>query len=116
MRKARHTLARFEEHSLALFAALVMGSTGVAAQVPAPTAPIEEHLLNAQAFEPASLPKPRSSRSADQAFGRADINNDGQLSHEEAQRLPAVADRFDAIDSNHDRVLSRDEFLRGVAN
>lgn len=111
MRKSR-TLARFEEHSLALFAALVMGGSGAAVHA-------REHgsLVQAQLQQPA----PRAARGEahqriDAAFDRADANGDGKLSREEAQRLPAVAERFDEIDSNGDRLLSREEFQRGVVD
>ncbi|KQP15594.1 hypothetical protein ASF45_28790 [Pseudorhodoferax sp. Leaf265] len=109
MRKFR-PLARFEEHSLALFAALVMGGTGAAVHA-------REYgtLVQAQVQQSA----PRAARDAahqrvDAAFDRADANGDGRLSREEAQRLPAVAERFDEIDRNGNRTLSREEFQRGV--
>lgn len=111
MRKSR-TLARFEEHSLALFAALVMGGSGAAVH-----AREVGSLVQAQLQQPA----PRAARGeahqhANAAFDRADANGDGKLSREEAQRLPAVAERFDEIDSNGDRSLSREEFQRGVVD
>ncbi|KQP11966.1 hypothetical protein [Pseudorhodoferax sp. Leaf267] len=116
MRKNRHTLARFEEHSLALFTALVMGSSGVAAQTQTAA---EGSMVHAQATVPVSRPVTpvvQRNASAEQAFGRADSNGDGQLSRDEAQRLPAIWERFDDIDANKDRMLSRDEFHRGIAN
>ncbi|GHC82100.1 hypothetical protein GCM10007320_25000 [Pseudorhodoferax aquiterrae] len=111
MRKSR-TLARFEEHSLALFAALVMGGSGAAVHA-------REHgsLVQAQLQQPA----PRAARDeahqrANAAFDRADADADGRLSRQEAQRLPAVAERFDEIDSDRDRFLSRDEFHQGIGH
>lgn len=111
MRKSR-SLARFEEHSLALFAALVMGSSGAAAQVRA-----SGDLMKVQS--PASAPASRTAQEAafqraNLAFDRADTNGDGMLSRAEAQRLPAVAERFDEIDTDGDRMLSREEFHRAV--
>jgi hypothetical protein len=44
------------------------------------------------------------------AFAKADVNNDGKLSREEAARLPAVATKFDDLDKNKDGVLSLEEF------
>jgi hypothetical protein len=111
MRMSR-TLARFEEHSLALFAALVLGGTGMAAHA-------REHggMVQAQMHEAAQrAPRDAAHQRANAAFDRADANGDGQLNRDEAQRLPAVAERFDAIDTNGDRMLSRDEFQRGVAD
>lgn len=116
MRKYR-PLACFEEHSLALFAALVMGSTGAAAvqlrengglvqvQVQAPMGPSAPRAMQDTAQQRASA-----------AFDRADANGDGRLSREEAQRLPAVAERFDEFDTDGDHMLSRQEFERAIAN
>lgn len=111
MRKSR-PLARFEEHSLALFAALAMGSAGAAAQV-------REHGALVQVQAHVSAPAARAAQDAayqraNAAFDRADANGDGKLSRDEAQRLPAVAERFDEIDANGDKHLSREEFQRGV--
>jgi EF hand len=51
----------------------------------------------------------------DAAFNRADVNRDGKLSRTEAEHFPAVAQRFEQIDSNHDGFISREEFMQ-VAN
>jgi Ca2+-binding EF-hand superfamily protein len=44
------------------------------------------------------------------AFAKADANNDGKLSREEATRLPAVSLKFDELDKNKDGMLSLEEF------
>jgi Ca2+-binding EF-hand superfamily protein len=49
------------------------------------------------------------------AFSRADTNEDGMLSKTEAFRLAAMADRFDALDSDHDGSLNLEEFAVGFA-
>ena len=108
MRNPRHTLARFEEHSLALFTVLAMSSVGVAAQTRDPAAEGRATQAVAQVAQ--------RSASAEQAFARADANSDGKLSRDEAQRLPAVWQRFDDIDANGDHFISREEFHRGIAN
>lgn len=117
MRRPRHTLARFEEHSLALFTVLVMGSVGVAAQTrdPASEGRVAQTQAGGAAMQPVAQVVQRSA-SAEQAFARADTNGDGKLSRDEAQRLPAVWQRFDDIDTDHDLFISRDEFHRGIAN
>ena len=48
------------------------------------------------------------------AFARADTNGDGKLSREEAQRFPEIANRFDALDLDHDGYLSLAEFAAGA--
>jgi len=49
------------------------------------------------------------------AFARADTNNDGKLSKEEAARLPAIAARFAELDKDKDGSLSIDEFAAGYS-
>lgn len=111
MRKYR-PLACFEEHSLALFAALVMGSTGAAAvQLREDGGLVQVQVAPLSAAHAA---RDAAQQRANAAFDRADANGDGKLSYEEVQRLPAVAERFDEIDTDGDRFLSREEFQRGV--
>jgi hypothetical protein len=47
------------------------------------------------------------------AFGRADTNQDGQLSRQEAEHFPAIAARFDALDVDKNNQLSLTEFEAG---
>lgn len=49
------------------------------------------------------------------AFSKADANDDGQLTREEAARMGVFAERFDALDTNHDGVLDLEEFAVGFA-
>ena len=49
------------------------------------------------------------------AFKRADANQDGKLSREEAARIPAVADKFDQYDKDKDGLLSMEELSASVA-
>jgi Ca2+-binding EF-hand superfamily protein len=48
------------------------------------------------------------------AFSRADTNGDGKLTREEAERLPAIALRFDELDKDKDGFLSLEEFAAGA--
>lgn len=111
MRPSR-TLARFEEHSLALFAALILGSSGAAAQ----TRTAGEMVQAGMQHGAPHATQQTAYQRADAAFDRADANGDGRLSVEEAQRLPAVAERFAEIDTDRDRFLSREEFHPGIGN
>lgn len=111
MRPSR-TLARFEEHSLALFAALVLGSGCAVAQTRTAGEMVQAGM---QHGAPHAAPQTAYQR-ADAAFDRADANGDGRLNEEEAQRLPAVAERFAEIDTDRDRLLSREEFHPGVGH
>ncbi|RDH95372.1 EF-hand domain-containing protein [Caldimonas thermodepolymerans] len=47
-------------------------------------------------------------------FLRVDTDGDGRLSRQEAERLPAIAERFDEIDADHDGRLDPDEFHAGA--
>ena len=87
---------RFDAHSVALLTAWALVSTGSWAQTATAT------------------PAAASEAALVAAFARADRNGDGQLSRDEAQRLPAVAEQFSALDRNGDNQLSRDEFMLGL--
>jgi len=116
MHRKIRPLARFEQHSVAVFAALVMGSTGVAAQNLQQAGALHETAASGQALSLGDQAPARPGTHVDTAFTRADANGDNRLSRDEAQRFPAVTERFDDIDADHDRFLSRAEFQRGVAN
>ncbi len=47
------------------------------------------------------------------AFQRADANQDGKLSRDEAAGMATLADRFDQLDKNKDGFLTPDEFNAG---
>jgi hypothetical protein len=64
---------------------------------------------------PAALKTSATERAAiEAAFARADTNNDGKLSREEAQRLPAIFLKFDELDKDKDGFLSLEEFAVGA--
>jgi hypothetical protein len=46
-----------------------------------------------------------------EAFQLADVNNDGQLSRAEAQRLPLLPKPFEDADLNKDGALTLDEYM-----
>lgn len=46
-----------------------------------------------------------------EAFERSDKNGDGKLSKEEAESLPAIAQRFEQIDVDKDGMISKAEYL-----
>ena len=116
MARIFHRPARFGARSLALIAALALASTGVAAQGAQGAAAVMDAASSAHTLSVSDRAPVRAGNSVDTAFTRADADGDNRLSRDEAQRLPAVNERFDEIDSNHDRFLSREEFRRGVAN
>lgn len=118
----------FEASSVVLFAALTLGTAGAAhAQSSASgtgMAPSKAVVgpANANASANASATPTTgqatfgggSVSSSDAAFERADANHDGMLSPQEAALLPAIGNRFQALDKNKDQRLSREEFEAGV--
>jgi hypothetical protein len=90
MQTFSHTIARHAAAVLAL-SALAFGA----------------HAQGAMPAKPAQAATPAESVSA--GFKRADLNGDGKLSREEAARVPALADKFDAADKNKDGQLDLDE-------
>lgn len=48
------------------------------------------------------------------AFNYMDANRDGKVNREEAAGFRGVAKNFDRADTNHDNILSREEFDRAM--
>lgn len=66
--------------------------------------------VHAQTGQPSTAPgDTRGTDALAAAFKRADANQDGRLTREEAARIPAIADRFDTYDKDKDGLLSLDE-------
>lgn len=96
---------------LAASAAPAQTSATPAYKLDGPAAPV------AQSVAAAPIPPNRSTRhDIDAAFNRADANHDGKLSRQEIEHFPALAARFDQMDTNGDQFLSRDEFNRAAGN
>lgn len=51
-----------------------------------------------------------------QAFNSADKDHDGKLTRDEAKQLPRVAKNFDAIDTDKDGTVDREEIHRYMAD
>lgn len=105
-----HFMLGFKTHRALLLAACSLAaSVAVSAQT---SESVQSHTLTpvtAATAEPPSSGKPRL-RQVDAAFARTDNNQDGKLSRAEAEHLPAIALRFDQLDTNKDQFLSREEF------
>ena len=107
--------ATFDTRSLLLFAVLTLGGGAAlhAQQGPKGTA---SGTMSSDPAEPSSsasaLQAPRAASQA--AFDRADDNRDGQLSAQEAARLPAIGNRFQELDTDKNGSLSFEEFHEGA--
>lgn len=103
----------FDARSLVLFAGLTMGGTqAILAQSITPP-PAQQAAATRPEQQAQAAPTERRA-TADQAFDRADANGDGKLTLREAERFPAVAERFQQFDVDHNGSLSRAEFANGL--
>jgi hypothetical protein len=101
---------------IALVAAIAGGMASAIAQTPAPAAvpPASEPVMPAPVTQP--LPPSRwTPAQIREAFQRADVNSDGQLTRAEAQRLPIMPRSFEDTDANKDGVLTLDEYQASFA-
>lgn len=113
-RRSSAFAATFDTRSVLLFAVLTLGGGTALYAQPAPegTAPSAAG-KPATAFSSANaLQAPRAASQT--AFDRADDNRDGQLSAQEADRLPAIGNRFQELDTDNNGVLSFEEFYEGA--
>ena len=119
MKSKRQYLVPFEARSVMLFAAMALGgAAGAQAQAPAtygarPTTQ-SSPAAGASAAPAVSPVAASSDKDVAAAFAKADSNRDGKLSREEAEALPAVAQRFEQVDANHDQFISRAEFDKAM--
>lgn len=105
----RHNIHAFDLRSVVLFTCLTLGgTTAVLAQNNDPQTSTGT-VTPAVPAAPVSTPITPS-----EAFMRSDLNRDGQLSPEEAQNLPAVAEQFSEWDRDGNGLLSLEEFLLGA--
>jgi hypothetical protein len=93
---------------IALTLAAALASAALAQQ-PQPSQPYSQHSPNAATQEPA--PSAAPAMDLGQIFDRLNTSHTGKMTKTEAQAHPAVAANFDAADTNHDGVLSKEEFL-----
>jgi EF hand len=97
---------KFNTLSLAIISASALSSSPLRAQMTAPSQP-------APAAAAGGTPTPETARYLE-AFDRADKNTDGKLSKEEAENMPAVAQRFEQIDKDKDGSISKQEYLEAL--
>lgn len=58
----------------------------------------------------ASAAKPMSANELLAAFAKSDTNKDGKLSKQEAEGVPGLSAKFDQVDMDGDKMVSKAEF------
>jgi EF hand len=107
----------FKSRTLIAGAAItLLSSAAVWAQTPAPAAgggapPTMEKPAGAS---PAPAEKPMTSKEMMAAFTKADANKDGKLDKMEAEGVPGLAARFEQIDADGDKFVSKAEFEKAT--
>lgn len=109
----------FDTRSVMLIAAMALGGgASLHAQTPSPlkTPSPPAQSTGQSPFTTGGTPKaPMGAPSpTNAAFDRADTDQDGKLSAQEAKALPAMGNRFEQLDTDHDGALSREEFDDGA--
>ena len=69
---------------------------------------------NTGASTNAQQAKPLSVEELVAAFTKADVNKDGKLSRQEADKVPGLGPKFDQIDANADKFVSKVEFENAI--
>ena len=64
--------------------------------------------------EPARAPAASTASDLLEAFDKADVKKVGELTKEQAQSVPGLAPSFDAVDTNHDKLVSREELKKAL--
>jgi hypothetical protein len=62
---------------------------------------------------PAASP-PMSAKDLMSAFTKSDLNKDGKLTKVEAEGVPGLAAKFEAIDADGDKFVSKAEFEKAI--
>jgi hypothetical protein len=106
----------FKSRTLIAGAAItLLSATAVWAQSPAPAGggappPMEKPT----GASPAPAEKPMTSKEMMAAFTKADANKDGKLDKMESEGVPGLAARFEQIDADGDKFVSKAEFEKAT--
>lgn len=66
------------------------------------------------AASPSGAEKPMSSKDVAAAFTKADANKDGKLDKMESEGIPGLAARFDQVDADGDKFVSKAELDKAM--
>lgn len=107
----RRRLSAFDARSVMLFAALSMGGAALQAQTTSAPQAAPGSKDAPYSYGPGT---PNPSKAATTAFNRADTDKDGKLSEKEAEKLPAISQKFKQLDADGNGTLSTKEFESGM--
>jgi hypothetical protein len=62
----------------------------------------------------AGATSPMTAKELMSSFTKADANKDGKLSKEEAAGVPGLVSKFEAIDTDGDKMISKSEFEKAI--
>lgn len=112
----------FELRSVLLVAALAVGAAGAVRAQTSPASPnsppskVAPAAPSTNSATTGAVPQNRATtQDVEAAFNRADTNKDGKLDRQEAEHFPAVAQRFEQIDTNRDTFISLAELAKAAA-
>jgi hypothetical protein len=118
----KHSIPHFELRSVLLVAALAVGAASAVRAQTAPSSPASPNSPPSKvAPSPTqgtagAVPQNRATaQDVEAAFNRADANKDGKLDRQEAEHFPAVAQRFEQIDTNRDTFISLAELAKAAS-
>jgi hypothetical protein len=113
---SKDSIPNFELCSVLVLAAFAMGAAHAQGATPSTGDASRSTPSHVTAAADAAPTRKVTRLDLDAAFNRADVERDGRLSRKEAEHFPALAQRFEQIDSNHDTFISREEFYNAVSN
>lgn len=102
--KTRNLIAKSTLASAATALAILLTTATSWAQSTAP----------AMEGSPATAKPAMSAKDLMAAFTKSDTNKDGKLSKEEAAGVPGLVERFEAIDTDGDKFISKAEFEKAI--
>lgn len=94
--------------------AALLTTSVVWAQSTAPAAGAAPGATPPSAEKPAAAEKPMSSKDMMAAFTKSDANKDGKLDKAEAEGVPGLGARFEQIDADGDKLISKAEFEKSL--
>ncbi len=98
--------------SIAFTLAAALSSAAIAQQSPPNYTPPPANTQPPASTSPQEAPPSAAQAASLEAiFDKLNVSHTGKMTRAEAQAHPTVAANFDAADTNHDGVVTKDEFL-----